>query len=337
MRRAAVAALLLCASCSDLVVGRGAPTDRGAVFDDLWAEVDRRYPFLDYKGIDWVEVGARYRPMALAAANDTLFADVLASMLAELRDVHVTLTPFGPGSLRRYVAPSELRSTYYDPSTTAAHVAGFRATTGGHLAYGMAAADVGYVRIATFTGGSWAGEMDEALRGLPGARTLLVDVRDNTGGSRPLAIEIAGRFARETTVFSYLRFRDDASHADLTPDVPQTVVPLGAAAFTGAVQVLANRHTVSAGEDFVLAMRALPNVSVVGDTTAGATGGPIPRELASGWEYEISEWIQYTPRHQAFEGVGLAPDVVVQATPADAVARRDPALQRAVLRASVAP
>jgi C-terminal processing protease CtpA/Prc len=134
-----------------------------------------------------------------------------------------------------------------------------------------------------------------------------------------------------THTFAYLKFRNGAAHDDFTAEIPQTVSPAGHK-FTGAVQVLANRHTMSAAEDFILAMRTESNVTVVGDTTAGATGGPIARELTNGWTYEISEWIQYTPQHKIFEDVGLAPDVVVQTTAADYFARKDPALQRAVVR-----
>jgi C-terminal processing protease CtpA/Prc len=171
--------------------------------------------------------------------------------------------------------------------------------------------------------------MDEALRALAGARTLVIDVRDNPGGSRPLAIEVAGRFASTETLFSYLRFRDGPAHDAFTAFVPQRVTPMGVR-FDGDVYVLTNRHTISAGEDFVLAMRALPRVTVVGDTTAGATGGPMPRELANGWTYQISEWIQYTPDRRIFEDIGLAPDVVAKAASEDARASRDAQLARAL-------
>ena len=78
------------------------------------------------------------------------------------------------------------------------------------------------------------------------------------------------------------------------------------------------------------AMHALPTVTVVGDTTAGAAGGPIVRELANGWTYQVSSWIEYGLDRTPFEGVGLAPDVLVKATAADAQRDMDPPLERAV-------
>jgi C-terminal processing protease CtpA/Prc len=326
-----LAAALLSASCTDLVVGSPPKTDRASIFDDLWSEVDRRYPFLVYKNIDWKAIGDKYRPTALAATSDDAFAKQLGAMLAELKDPHVSLTP-SAGNTIRYVSAAENHATWFDGSIANLQISNLRTTSARSITYGMAGSNVGYLRIASFLGGS-ATEVDEALRNLPDATTLLVDVRDNRGGSRPLAIEVAGRFLNGTHTFAYLRFRNGAAHDDLTGEIAQTVSPAGYK-FTGPVQVLANRHTMSAAEDFILAMRTQPNVTVIGDTTAGATGGPMPRELANGWTYELSEWIQYTPQHMIFEDIGLAPDVVVQPTPADYFARRDPALQRAVVRAA---
>ncbi len=328
---ALLSAALLSAGCADLVVGSPPKTDRAAIFDDLWSEVDRRYPFLTYKNVDWQAIGDKYRAPALAAASDDAFAKQLGAMLAELKDPHVSLTPSG-GNPIRYVSATENRATWFDGSIANLQLTDVRTTSAGSITYGMAGSNVGYLRIASFVGGS-ASEVDEALKNMPNATTLLVDVRDNRGGSRPLAIEVAGRFMTGTHTFAYLRFRNGAAHDNFTSDIPQTVSPAGRK-FTGAVQVLANRHTMSAAEDFILAMRTESNVTVVGDTTAGVTGGPMPRELANGWTYELSEWIQYTPQHKIFEGVGLAPDVVVQPTPADYFAKKDPALARAVVRAA---
>ncbi len=326
-----LAAAVLSAGCSDLVVGSPAKTDRASIFDDLWSEVDRRYPFLVYKNVDWKAIGDKYRPTALAATTDDAFAKQLGAMLAELKDPHVSLTP-SAGNTIRYVSPAENKATWFDGSIANLQLTNVKSTSAGTITYGMAGPSVGYLRIASFMGSS-SSEIDEALKNMPNAKTLLVDVRDNRGGSRPLAIEMAGRFMTGTRTFAYLRFRNGAEHDNFTDEIPQTVSPAGFK-FTGAVQVLANRHTMSAAEDFILAMRTQPNVTVVGDTTAGATGGPIPRELGNGWTYEISEWIQYTPQHKIFEDVGLIPDVVVQPTPADYFAHKDPVIARAVVRAA---
>lgn len=337
MRFALLLLALTATGCADAVLGPEASTDRGAIFDDLWSEVDRRYPYLEYKHIDWATLGAQYRPQAVAATNDAAFANVLGRLLEELHDMHVSITPGGTATPLRYVGPHERTPAVFDVRTVDARLISPANTAGGHLRFGMASTEVGYVRIASFADGDWNAEMDEALKSMPNAKALIIDVRDNKGGSRNLALSVAGRFASREQVFGYIRLRNGPKHDDFTDFIEQRVRPSGTR-FPGPVTVLTNRRTMSAGEDLVLALRALPGVTVVGDTTAGATGAPIPRELANGWSYQISEFIQYTRDKKPFEDVGLAPDIVVKGETGDVLARRDRAFDLAFDRAlQVAP
>ncbi|MEP6495118.1 MAG: S41 family peptidase [bacterium] len=325
------AALVLSAGCADTLVGPTASATRAEVFDEVWRGVDLHYSFFEYKQINWDSVGAHYRPLALAAPTDAQFAVVLSQMLRELKDVHVSLTPVGTASTTRYVSSSDTARTYFTMDlVTRQYVVNTRFTTGGHIRYGTAEPTVGYVRISSFAGGSWASEMDEALDRMADVKTIIVDVRDNSGGQYKLAASIAGRFTDRSRTFGYVRYRNGPDHGDFTGYVGETVEPAGPRQFTGRVFVLTNRRDFSSAEDFVLAMRVNPNVSIVGDTTAGASGGPIVRELPNGWTYQVSEWIEYTPERQMFEGIGLVPDVLVPSTFADAGRGIDAALERSI-------
>jgi carboxyl-terminal processing protease len=53
------------------------------------------------------------------------------------------------------------------------------------------------------------------------------------------------------------------------------------------IVVLTDRFTISAGERATMAFKTLPNVTVLGDTTNGAHGTMIGRELANGWFYSL--------------------------------------------------
>jgi carboxyl-terminal processing protease len=176
--------------------------------------------------------------------------------------------------------------------------------------------------------------MDEALAALPGATRLVVDVRDNPGGSVRVAAEVAGRFADRPRTYGYVRLRDGASHGAFTDYIARAVSPAGARAFRGPVYVLTNRRSLSAAEDFVLAMRAMPGVTAVGDTTAGASGGPITRELPNGWTYQLSTWVAYTADRRTFEGVGLPPDVAATPARGDEARGVDAAMDAALARAA---
>lgn len=61
---------------------------REAAFDFVWATVNDRYYDPKLNGVDWKAVGARYRPLLLAAKDDEAFWDELDRMTGELRDAH---------------------------------------------------------------------------------------------------------------------------------------------------------------------------------------------------------------------------------------------------------
>jgi C-terminal processing protease CtpA/Prc len=96
------------------------------------------------------------------------------------------------------------------------------------------------------------------------------------------------------------------------------------------VAVLTNRRCFSATEEFVLAMKVLPHVVVVGDTTGGGIGNPLYRELPNGWVYQVPRWIEFTPEMTIIEGVGLAPDFPVSISKADSDRGRDTILEEAI-------
>jgi C-terminal processing protease CtpA/Prc len=282
------------------------------MFDDLWREFDLHYSYFALKPVDWDSLGTHYRPLAVAARNDAAFGAVLGTMVGELRDLHVAVT--AGDIVYRYRSLYELTGTpIIEGLIFTKYVESSFVSSGGHIRGGRVAPEVGYLRINSFIGEGWSGEMDDALSRLGRVDALIIDVRDNSGGSKQTATEIAGRFADRERTFGYVRLRNGPRHDDFSDDIVETVKPAGSRRFFGPVIVLTNRGSMSAAEDFTLAMHTLSRATIVGDTTAGASGGPLVRELANGWTYQMSQWIAYTADHRIFEGIGLAPDLVVKA------------------------
>jgi carboxyl-terminal processing protease len=62
--------------------------EREQAFDFVWGTIAERYHDPKLNGVDWKAVGARYRPIALAAKDDNAFWDSLDRMAGELRDAH---------------------------------------------------------------------------------------------------------------------------------------------------------------------------------------------------------------------------------------------------------
>ena len=323
---AAVAITTSACNSNDLVAP--APSrDYASMFDDLWSQFDLHYSYFDLKEIDWDSIGTHYRPIAVAAQSDAQFGATLGQMVSQLHDLHVSVT--AGSAVYRYQSRYERSGAAINEAAIfARYIPASFQTAGNHIRAGIIAPRVGYARIASFIGDDWSGEMDEVLARLGDVSTMIVDVRDNGGGSKSIATKIAGRFADRERTFGYVRLRNGPRHDQFSDDIPEKVTPEGSRRHSGRVIVLSNRGCMSAAEDFILAMDAIPSTISVGDTTAGASGGPLVRELANGWTYQMSQWVAYTADHRTFEGVGLAPDVWVE--PGTGVSTTDATLERAI-------
>ena len=334
-RAAGCTTLALAVACNDTTAPIPKSADHAVVFDALWREIDQRYPYFALNGVNWDSVRAVHRPRAIAAASDEALARELDATLRELEDPHVSITPFGPGSTMRYLADFDTTATHYSASRALArYLPASRASADGRIISGWAAPAVGYIRLPSFADKGWASDVDEPVAAFASASALIIDVRGNMGGYRSSALDIAGRFADRTREFGFLRYRSGAKHTDLTAFESERFGPHGAGGFSRRVFVLADRHTLSSAENFVMAMRTLPNVTVIGDTTGGASGGPVERKLPNGWAFQYSECIEYTTAGGVVERNGIAPDLVVRGQVGDELSGRDRALEVALQIAS---
>ncbi len=79
--------------------------------------------------------------------------------------------------------------------------------------------------------------------------------------------------------------------------------------------LLTSRLSISAAENFALAMRTLPHVTVVGDTTSGCMADMQWFNLHNGWRASYSRNLFVDYADQCWEGIGVPPDVVVASAP----------------------
>lgn len=323
-----VVVALAAAACGGSPTAPTPASDFSSQFDSLWTTFDREYSYFEHKRIDWNAMRAAYRPRALAAPDQNAFIDVVREMLANLHDVHVVIREPGGRTIVTYDPQSfsNWDRAVFDQYRARAN------WTQGQIDWGHGVLDgVPYIAI-----GGWgrssirAADFDASFERYRNAPMLILDVRPNPGGDDSLAFEIAGRFARSTINAGYVKFRNGPAHSDFGSPTTRTVSPRGPWQYAGRVYLLIGRKCASSNESFIVAMGQLPNVTLVGDRTAGATGNPGTFNLAGGWTYTVSRWIEYTPDSQVIEDNGIAPDVYVAATAADFAAGRDPVLDWAL-------
>lgn len=302
-------------------------------FETLWSEFNNRYSFFELKDIDWDALHTEYRARVSPATTGAELFSTLSSLLENLRDGHVNLiTPFGRYNYlngRRTYHMNFLGVSAVSPYT----VSGLVPLAAGAMYFGRIGSDIGYIYIGPYFYGDvtvWGKAIDAIIDSCASAKTVVVDVRGNGGGNDILASTVASRFADGQYIFSYIRWKNSPARGDFTAPQPTVIRMQGPAQFKGRVALLTNRQVFSSAEEFVLMMRILPAVTVIGDRTGGGSGNPIQLLLPNSWQYTVSRWIQYTPNMQTFEEVGLTPAIPAEISAGDSLAGRDAVLEKAI-------
>ncbi|HUG00927.1 MAG TPA: S41 family peptidase [Longimicrobiales bacterium] len=281
------------------------------VFDSLWIAFDRGYALLADKNVPWKSIGGAHRPLALRSETDEELFEVLSGMLRALNDNHVKLS----GWDRFLSNAGHLQGARLDDFSLDVvrrhYLAGPpEQRVDGVVTFGWLADSVGYVHVSAMDDErATATAMDEVVATFAGARGVVVDVRGNLGGDDPVARAIASRFTDRPRPYMMTRFKSGPGREDFTDPVRWNVTPPSTGAYVGPVAVLVQRYTMSAAEGFVLAMRTLPHVVVVGGATAGAFGDVVNDALPNGWHYRTVRARTLDAEGRTWEGIGIPPDV----------------------------
>jgi hypothetical protein len=300
-----------------------------ASFEAAWLAVEAAYPYLAYKRIDWRRLHEPYRRRAEAARPEQTLG-LLVDLLAELCDGHVFLKT-GPGAHRvPYVPPRMARSLRtFQPRLVHRYLDGGPWTAArGRLTFGLLPDRVGYLYLSAFEPAGVVAECDEALASLRGTRALVVDNRSCAGGHRAAVYGILSRFLRAPfEAPPWYTLGERRQWPAITPACAQR--------YLRRVVVLANGLTFSAAELFTDLMMRLPDVTVVGETTAGGSGGwdedavgDFP--LANGYRVRVPTVDGRRADGTPWETVGVRPNVMAPQSELDLAAGRDRQLECAL-------
>ena len=281
-------------------------------FEALWKVIDEHYCFFDYKqhayGLDWQQIYNKYNVRAKENITDYQLFEVLADMLAELRDGHVNLyTAFDNG---RYWRWHEDYPTNFSDTLQRRYLGtDYRIASG--LKYRILDDNIGYVYCASFTTAIGEGNLDEVIKYFAFCNGLIIDIRGNGGGNLTNAEKLAARFCNEKTLVGYIQHKTGKGHNDFSSMEPQYIEPSANLRWQKNAVVLTNREVFSAANDFVKCMKCFPNVKIVGDHTGGGSGLPFTSSLPNGWTVRFSACPSYDSERQQIE-FGIDPNYWVQ-------------------------
>lgn len=324
--------LLLCctlAGCEALFIPPDSGSDPVSIFNEAWTFADEEYSFFAYKNIDWDEVRSRYEPQVRPGMSQEALFKVLADMFFELRDGHVNLRASFDLS-RNWQWYLESPPNYDFNLLERSYFQSEEQYFGPFIVYDFG--DVGYVSYRSFGTNVSATSMTRLIEKFGGHRGLIFDVRDNGGGSRSNAYRMARFFTEQTVTFGRSRSRNGPAHEDFTDWQDEQIEPQADdTTFLKPVILLTNRSSYSATNTFTAMMQALPNVTVLGDTTGGGGGAPADTDLANGWIVRVSGTQLEAPAGFNVEN-GIPPDTLVYLDPADVERGFDTMVEAALAR-----
>lgn len=325
--------------CERLFIQENPEPENLEVFDHLWNTVDEKYSFFVDKNIDWEAAKQEFRPKAANARNSIDLFNALADMLFLLEDGHVNISAGidlsrnwdwylqFPSNFnfdiieRNYLVPSEdyqisgpIHNTIID--------------------------SVGYMYYESFSSNVSTSLLDyiilkfqrREINSIEGAVAgLIIDVRNNGGGSVSNAFTIANRFAREKTKVADWYYKNGPEHDNFTQAEERFIEFEGNEdyKFNKPIVVLINRSSYSSANFFASMMSFLPNVTLMGDQTGGGGGLPINNELPNGWRFRFSASRTLDANGNNIE-FGVAPDIAVALDSIEIANGRDNLIEEAI-------
>ena len=168
---------------------------------------------------------------------------------------------------------------------------------------GNAVADIGYIWISQFTEDTSddLGELLDAARNANVGK-LIIDVRNNPGGTLNGTIAATGEFVDEAVIMREI-------HRDGEEEVFRD--RSGGRGLDMELVILINAASASGSEVMAAALRDHGRAVLIGETTAGKGTVNIPRRLSDGsvLYVSIARWI--SPNGTVIEGVGVIPDIEI--------------------------
>lgn len=298
-------------------------------FESLWQIINTKYCYLDYKHINWDSIHSVYAAKVDTVKSNFPFFDLMGNMLNELKDGHVNL--YSDFNKSRYWKWFQDYPTNF--STTLIYNSRYLGSNylmAGGFRYGkISNGTIGYMYYDDFSDAFGDTNITYIMNYFIDCKALIIDVRNNGGGSLDYSKQLASYFFKVETITGYMRHKTGDGHSDFSNPVEIKTPASKNIQWQRPVVVLTNRMSYSATNDFVNRMKQAPNAIIVGDKTGGGGGLPLSSELPNGWLVRFSSSPMYDSAMQSTEW-GINPDVHDSIKVADQAKGIDTIIERAI-------
>jgi len=303
--------IMLLSSCEKILFEEEmASTNPQENFEYLWNECNEKYSYFDLKGVDWNQVKADYSPKVYDGMPEDSLFNVLEAMLLELRDDHANLI-------------SNFKTSFFGIEYQSQDNFDWRIVVDNYISENFFISgpfshnfiknkEIGYVRLSSFNNEIENKNLDFILNRYQDTKGLILDIRENGGGAISNVFTILSRFVESETLVYYSRIKAGVEHENFSEITGAYVQPYNGVRYSKKVIILTDRGTYSSGSLLSLATKALPNLSLVGDTTGGGLGIPNGGQLPNGWTYRFSITQTLTLEQKPDYENGVPVDIPVQ-------------------------
>jgi len=327
--------IFLFTSCQKALLGPVVSNTPVNNFEEMWKGYDAWYGGFEVRNINWDSIYKNLRPGVSNNMTNQQLYDVLAQMIKPFNDIHVFLQPTSD-DLPRYESSVFFRNNkvHHDFSIKVIkenYLPGLT-TVDDNLHYGILDGKIGYVHFAVrgLRLSFYKQKMPDIMEVLKNTKAMIVDIRNHAGGDDEVSRYVAGLFAKNPALFMTTRKRKGPGRNDFTAPDKWYVEKQGDFQYTNPVILLTTRWTASAGETFTWAMNTQPEVTQMGDTTAGGFTDVISRELPNGWLYFVGVGDYRDAAGKSEEGIGVAPGIYTINLKSDIDAGKDKVLEQAI-------
>lgn len=159
--------------------------------------------------------------------------------------------------------------------------------------------EIAYIEISSFSPQTPL-ELSTALKSLKTSSGIVIDLRDNPGGSIESAVQVAEQFIGRGVIVSY-RVNGEERVLSASNSKPNTA----------PIVLLVNRGTSSAAEILAAAFQDRNRGVVIGERSYGKGSVQDFVTLKDGSKLELTVGLYLTPSGRTIEGVGVTPDLDV--------------------------
>ena len=298
-------------SCEKTFFEAEPDSDPVSIFEQFWGTYNTDYALFDERGVDWDEIYATYRPLVTEQTTDEELYNILKEMLSGLNDSHIIFTV--PD--KQIYTPNLYYGTHFEDELFDIEVVRDNYFTQDAIEYDggwVVTSWIGDVAYMWFKGvGSGFLEFNTMLDGFSNASSLIIDLRHNGGGDLTFALSEIGRLTDEKRLTHLSQTKNGPGPNDYDEWFEWYITPSGDY-FDKPLVLLTDRYTVSAGERATIALKTLPNLTHMGDTTNGSHSTMIGKELSNGWYFTICPQNIECIDGKSYEGIGLIPEVLVE-------------------------